>query len=339
MRKKLRTAFRRTVPALENEFSSLEDIKIISFDDESYKEPEKKDNPDLLNTIYGKYSDEYSKKKDVYFDDRGAHKKKKRKSKKEKKEETPEYLYNINYKADMIVNDEGKSVNKNDEDFYEMRYYDSLLLLNSTLNEIDELKVVARNDLDSLRESRQRGSLTAITNQTANISSLLNTKISAIREINSVKKYISDFEIKKNKRDEDLGTSQKALMDQIFRRIINEPTRGEIINVDNYEIYDYDDDSDSRLRARREELINEDKLTYTEYENAIELENRDIEVVIVVDPKNPSEWRFAAIDEDENIINDYPLLPNPESVGDLSIDKESGLARDKLNNRYKVFYY
>ena len=331
---KLRKVFRR-IPTLEDEFSSLEDIKTISFTDESYKEP-KKEKPNLLTTIYGKYSDEYSKKKDVYYDDKGAHKRKKKK--KNKKDKEQKYLYNINYKADMIVNDEGKPITKNDEDFYEMRYLDSLNLLNTTLNEIDELKTVAREDLNKLRESKQRGALTAVTNQTSNLSSLLNTKINAIREINSVKKSISEFEIKRNKTSDDASANQKLLMDQIFRRVLNTPTEyGNVIDVDAYEVYD--DDSGERLKSRRDELMNSNELRYTDYEKAIELEKRDIEVVVIIDPNNPAECRFVAIDEDENIIDDYPLIPNPESIGKLTIDKNDNIARDKLNNTYRIFYY
>lgn len=337
MNKPLRTIFRRINSDLEKEFTSLEDIKTISFNEESYNEPSNK-KPDLLSTIYGKYSDEYSKKNEVYYDDKGAHKKKKKKKKKDKdKSKVPKHLYNINYKADMITNEEGKPISKNDEDFYEMRYVDSLDLLNTTLNEIDELKKVARSDLDKLRESKQRGSLTAITNQTANISSLLNTKINAIREINTVKKYISEFEIKRNKNSEESSANQKIMMDQIFRKILNTPSYHDVIDIDNYDVID--DDTGERIRKRRNELIENNQLSYTDYENNIELEKRDIQIVVIMNPKNPSEWRFAAIDEDENIIKDYPMLPNPDSIGKLTIDPENGTARDKLNNIYRIFYY
>lgn len=334
--KPLRKIFRRINPDLEKEFSSLEDIKTISFTEESYKEP-KENKPDLLSTIYGKYSDEYSKKDEIYYDDKGAHKKKKKKKKEKDKNKIPKHLYNINYKSDMITNDEGKPISKNDEDFYEMRYVDSLDLLNTTLNEIDELKKVARSDLDRLRESKQRGSLTAITNQTSNISSLLNTKINAIREINTVKKYISEFEIKRNKTSEEGNVNQKVIMDQMFRRILNTPSYHDVIDIDDYEVID--DDTGERIRKRRNELIQNDKIQYTDYENMIELEKRDIRIVVVMNPKNPSEWRFAAIDEDENIINNYPMLPNPETVGKLTIDEQTCTARDKLNNTYPIFYY
>jgi hypothetical protein len=334
MDKPLRKIFRRINPDLENEFSSLEDIKTISFNEESYKEPDKK-KPDLLSSFYGKYSDEYSKKNDLYYDDKGSHKKKKKKKKKD--DRVPKHLYNINYKADMITNEEGKPINKNDEDFYEMRYVDSLDLLNTTLNEIDELKKVARSDLDKLRESKQRGSLTAVTNQTANISSLLNTKINAIREINTVKKYISEFEIKRNKTSEESDIQQKVMMDQMFRRILNTPSYNDVIDIDNYEVIN--EDTGERIKKRRSELLENNELNYTEYEKNIELEKRDIETVVIMNPKNPSEWQFAAIDEDENIMKDYPMLPNPESVGNLTIDQEAGTARDKLNHVYKIFYY
>lgn len=283
-------------------------------------------------------------------------KKKKKKDKSEKKsKETEKKIKNKEKKKskhmldvfDDIFDDETskkpkKNKNRDAEDFYEQRFRGSLMLLKGLMQEVNETALDSKDHIRELKRNPARGSSMAIANQSSTVSTLLNTKLSIIKEITAVNKSISDLELRqegqkmKAKTETDKAKDSSAYLDDMFDRIMN----------NDIPLPEYDDDDDidkysrSSLSKRVDDLMNDGTIEFNDSERAFKYEAMGgVEIAILYDTssKKKKKWEFVALTEDGQEINDYPL-PSKRSCGKMDFDLESDSAKDKLGNIYKLIY-
>lgn len=316
---------------------------------------------DLLNDLIGGSSfnkDKKSKKK------KKDKEKKKDKKKKKKKKSLLKKGLGIDIYDESIVK---KPVGKNDEDFYSKRFSTSLVLLKDMLHDTNEVLGDSREMLSNFKKTSQRGSFTAITNQTNNVATLLNTKLNIIKEITTVNTKISDLELKKAKemvdktKEEDMDDNY--LFDKMFGKILssevlpNEKTKKkkkksskkdaeDYLELENameedltpeQDYFDSYDDIEDAIEKRVKKLEKEGKIEFSDNENAFKYENEEVEVCIKYNEQT-QRWTFMAYDSTGHEIDDYPV-PTKTSAGNVKLDHKKCTGRDSLGNIYPIRYF
>lgn len=284
-----------------------------------------------------------NKKKDKKKKKKKDKKKKGKKKDKDKKDSGKLDIANLNIFDDEIGPDgEKKKKSKDDEDYYETRYSGSLVLLGNLLQEVNGDRALSRKYLKDMMTGRVKASPMAISTQMSNNSNLLSTKLSIIKEINTVNTKISDLELKKvatdlrsGKGKESEQMNAKQVMDGLFDRLMNVdelPTDFENISkkMPSGKIPDDDIDIDERIR----QLEAEGELEFNDSEKSFKYERSKVDIAIEKN-KNNGHWRFVALDADGDELFDYPL-PNKRSVGGVTFDDQKMTAKDKLGNMYDV---
>ncbi len=217
-------------------------------------------------------------------------------------------------------------------DFYEKRFQDSIVVIDGMIDEIDMFKAETKQDLDVIKQSKQRGVLTHISNQTSNITQLLGMKLNAIKEKNSVIKNISDLEIKRTTKDGANGKDDNKIIDSIFSRMMNANTAFEHNAIDQMsQALSYDAQVDNLLSQRTDRLINNGEMELNSSDIAVMYESVGAQIVILRDPMS-NDWRFMAVDGDYNEIRNYPLPSGDLSIKFLANNK----AKDQYNRQYEV---
>lgn len=297
---------------------------------------------DILNQLISMSSNSSAKEKNKKKD-----KKPKKKTKKDKGSSRRDR--NMFELFDESFNGEGDSITdtskkaREDEDFYEDRFKGSLLLLKGLMQEVNETTVDSKEHIKSMKKSPSvRGSSMAIANQSGTVSTLLNTKLSIIKEITSVNKSISDLELKslvqknKVKTDEDKGKDSSAYLDDMFERIMNNDIP--IPEADDYKMPKSSLSKDG-LDARLDTLMGSGEIEFTDSENAFRYEsNGGVEIAILYDTESKNKkWEFVALNQDGEELADYPL-PSKKSCGRMEFDVANDMAKDKLANVYRLIY-
>lgn len=302
---------------------------------------------DILNQLISMRSNSNNTEKE--------HKKKKKKDKKIKKDvdkktknkEKKKSKHMLEVFDDIFESDENKKPkkkkNREAEDFYEKRFRGSLMLLKGLMEEVNETALDSKDHIRQLKAAPGRGTAMAIANQSSTVSTLLNTKLSIIKEITTVNKSISDLEIRnetqkmKNKSDADKSKDGSVYLDDMFEKIMN----------NEIPIPDFDDDdlskyslSKSSLDKRIDSLVDDGTIEFNDSERAFKYEAMgDVEIAILYNTssKKTKKWEFVAIGPDGDEINDYPL-PTKKSCGRMAFDLENDSAKDKLGNVYRLIY-
>lgn len=224
----------------------------------------------------------------------------------------------------------GDGKDEPDERFYEKRFEDSLDSLTDLETELSGFKDEIKQDLSNIKSSKQRGVLTHVTNQTANVLSSYKAILDIKKEKTAILKTISDLEIKKidkTKAAQGGLMSESALMDQVFNRVIGggDPS----LNTG----MDFDDDGE--LKAITRNAIASGDLEFTDNELAVAYE-KSAQIVVLMDAYT-QEWRFAAIDtRTEQEIEGYPL-PSMRSSESIKFNLETRKAKDNLNRSYDIW--
>jgi len=254
---------------------------------------------------------------------------------------------------------------KSAEDFYEQRFDGSIMMLRDLLKNINHMTEDGQAFLDMLKKTpHYRGYLTAITNQTSNLASLVNTKLSIVKEITSVNKSISDLELKRAAREAKegnaaggAGASDEFLINQAFAQLMDtdtptvttkkkkkkkkleeDPNYNFGIPEDEIALEDLgEEDFDDMIDARFDQLVEAEDIVLTDNEQAFHYEG-DTGIKIVIRKWLPSErWEFEAVNALGEVLDDHPL-PDRDSVGRIQFDKDKGIARDRLGTVYEVMY-
>lgn len=280
------------------------------------------------------------------YDEKKKKEKKPKKKKKKKKEKGLKNFDDLNLFGDEETPEEKKK-RKESDDFYEYRFNGSLKLLTNLMQEVNISTNEAKEYLNKMKIGKVKASPASITNQTSNISTLLGTKLSVIKEITAVNSKISELELKKSAANEKSGKgkesealNQKLMMDKMFDRLLAEDTK--IVTVsdgDNDELIsdgsDYNNASISQtLDERIKELEESGDIEFNENERAFKYERDNVQVCVKKNINN-NRWEFVALNADGDELYDYPC-PSKRSIGKMKFDMDNLIATDSMKREYHI---
>lgn len=224
--------------------------------------------------------------------------------------------------------------------------------LNAMLKQSDKELIEINKDIEQLRFSRSRSGK-SLADLLDSRSTAINTQLSIIKELNSIKKTQFEIRSKIDKAgangDSDPLTQSNAILQGIFGMDSNSMYGG-FNRAAASGAVDYDDDDESyynETNTEEEDPGNIDNSLAkaaaksfnpdedTDGAKFLKYEGAGVQMVLVEDIEGNME--LYAEDRDGNRIDDYPL---PKDVNDLTFDKNirAGTAVDQLQRPYKYIY-
>ena len=208
-------------------------------------------------------------------------------------------------------------------------------LIKVMISQIDGLQGELKQEFNDIRLSTIRGKYQYLTDISATISSLSSTKLSAIKELNSVISKCHDMELKRTKelKLDTTGNDEAAIMG-LYENIINTPRQ----QLEGGFIPPRLETGDIPLMVQPQggmdifqPMVTNDELFTPEQNRMIMEHNPDVKTVVVYDPKTESrEFRAMNIKTGEQIQN--ISLPDPFLLEDMNINFQTGVARNSNLN-------
>jgi hypothetical protein len=208
-------------------------------------------------------------------------------------------------------------------------------LIKVMISQIDGLQGELKQEFNDIRLSKIRGKYQYLTDISATISSLSSTKLSAIKELNSVISKCHDMELKRTKelKLDTTGNDEAAIMG-LYENIINTPRQ----QLEGGFIPPRLESGDIPLMVQPQggmdifqPMVTNDELFTPEQNRMIMEHNPDVKTVVVYDPKTESrEFRAMNIKTGEQIQN--ISLPDPFLLEDMNINFQTGVARNSNLN-------
>lgn len=208
-------------------------------------------------------------------------------------------------------------------------------LIKVMIGQIDGLQGELKQEFNDIRLSKIRGKYQYLTDISATISSLSSTKLSAIKELNSVISKCHDMELKRTKelKLDTTGNDEAAIMG-LYENIINTPRQ----QLEGGFIPPRLETGDIPLMVQPQggmdifqPMVTNDELFTPEQNRMIMEHNPDVKTVVVYDPKTESrEFRAMNIKTGEQIQN--ISLPDPFLLEDMNINFQTGVARNSNLN-------
>lgn len=128
---------------------------------------------------------------------------------------------NTNSYTDIVVADNGAKKEKSLEKQYEKGYFDNAKMLYGAIAQTEQVYQDINEELVKFRSNKAYGGrsrIDAMSNYMNTQVSLINTKITAVRELNNIRSKINDLVMKKEQQLKDTGddNSDKAIMDAYY---------------------------------------------------------------------------------------------------------------------------
>lgn len=214
-------------------------------------------------------------------------------------------------------------------------YEETNELIKVMIGQIDGLQGELKQEFNDIRLSKIRGKYQYLTDISATISSLSSTKLSAIKELNSVISKCHDMELKRTKelKLDTTGNDEAAIMG-LYENIINTPRQ----QLEGGFIPPRLESGDIPLMVQPQggmdifqPMVTNDELFTPEQNRMIMEHNPDVKTVVVYDPKTEArEFRAMNIKTGEQIQN--ISLPDPFLLEDMNINFQTGVARNSNLN-------
>lgn len=237
------------------------------------------------------------------------------------------------------------NMTKNNKNDYYDRYSKTNALLDQTIFEIDDLNVAVKNELKAITVSKTLKKKYEYISELAGTSgSLLNTKVTAIRELNKSITDSANLEIKMAKENKEAEeTDDKRIMD-MYNAFINTPigAYSAPIAPNSIELTIGGEGVPITPMTPSGDVQTED-LGFNQYMNnlspeqrKIQLEGQNIKTVVVFDPETGQRY-FDNFNLDTNQPVPGLPLPEPQFLDELNINMNTGVARNtNLNITYPV---
>lgn len=220
-------------------------------------------------------------------------------------------------------------------------------MLKYSIMQLDVLTNDVKNELDTIRNSKTlKGKYKYISELCSTASALVSSKISAIKEINSVTHNCHKLELQRvkdmkvselNKQDDD-----KYITD-LYNAYINTPIGGAPNPALQYTSANVAGNMNALMNGVNTVNVNEEQ-NFQNYMNNLSPEqnrmilgdNPNIETVVVYDP-NTGEKAFEVIDTNTGLsVPNYPR-PNSTLLDDTSVDVSTGIASNtNIGQNWKV---
>lgn len=255
------------------------------------------------------------------------------------------------------------------------RFQAELDKIQKTQEILESLYEETKTHFDAIKKSNSRNTLSFIHLQTGNLTALLNAQLSAAKDSFNIKKVEAELELKSKQSNMGAEHEQmlKELYDKMMSDTSIVPTEDK---DDVYEDEYYDDDVDSQLDAlsdnfektgeiifnneleeesrerftkgtseeesygneeefndEESEEFNDEEQYEDEFEEHEELQSQKALIVVLL---NGKKWSFGAINEDGELLEDYPL-PNKKDFK-MKLKKVEGeiIAYDQNEKIYRV---
>lgn len=235
--------------------------------------------------------------------------------------------------GDIIVGGDTEEIMTNKP--YIDSYEETNDLIKVMIGQIDGLQGELKQEFNDIRLSKIRGKYQYLTDISATISSLSSTKLSAIKELNSVISKCHDMELKRTKelKLDTTGNDEAAIMG-LYENIINTPRQ----QLEGGFIPPRLESGDIPLMVQPQggmdifqPMVTNDELFTPEQNRMIMEHNPDVKTVVVYDPKTEArEFRAMNIKTGEQIQN--ISLPDPFLLEDMNINFQTGVARNSNLN-------
>lgn len=217
---------------------------------------------------------------------------------------------------------------------YAESYVKTNSILESAIAQSDQLLGEIKQDIDTIRASKTlKGKYTYLTNLTASAASLINTRITAAREMNNSISKAHDLELKRTKDLKDIARDDKnddARIMDMYNAFINNPmgmydNKLNMPTISNMMLGG--NDPTSGLREISMTTEHDSSLTPEQIRMRFE-NNPNIEEVVHYDVSSGRRW-FEIIDtRNGQIIPNYPTS-DPFLLEDCSIDVRAGVAKNR----------
>ncbi len=222
-----------------------------------------------------------------------------------------------------------KDITENNIDRLKEEFNKELSEIEKVIQEVDSLYDETKEHFDEIRNARVKGSLIFIQGQTSNLISMKNTKASLIKEKVNIKKTIVDLDLKNKKVEgtDEVGKEKEFLMN-FFKEL----------NNSNMEITCKTEkkkkrNDDELLSNRIKELEESGELSLNENELAAKFESQNVKIAVV---RKGKKWKFIAINENYEIVDDYPLPDKKMFEMRFEQDKDDEYAIDQNERVYEI---
>lgn len=223
-------------------------------------------------------------------------------------------------------------------------FADSDKRLKALFDEVSRDKESLQKDIDRLRVPGRGGK--NLSDMISAKNNMHTTQLQIIKEINQMKKSMYDLKAKEAAKKEAENAMGNDINSNTLQSIFSSAKTNLINNVGGYssvsgssdddddEHYTYDVASDEMDDEEIQKRYFNNKDLSSDGDKFLEYEDRGVEYVLVVDDDDKMQRIFAE-DRDGNIIPDYPLPNNVESLS-FEIDPIAKTAVDSLHRTYKL---
>ena len=232
-------------------------------------------------------------------------------------------------------------------DPYEDTYEETNDMLRVSIAQLDILAGDVKGEIDSIRGSRTlKGKYKYISDLCATASSLVSSKISAIKEINAVKTKCHELEIRRIKDIKSAAANQQdddKYIADLYNAYINTPIGAAQHPALQYTSANVAGNMGALMTGMNAAPVNEDQNFNNYMQNLTPEQNRmilgdnpNIETVVVYDP-NTGDKMFDVIDSTTGTpVTNYPR-PDRSLLDDTSIDFATGIASNtNIGQSWKV---
>ena len=217
--------------------------------------------------------------------------------------------------------------------------------LKTLYDQLDKDKEAVQKDIDQMRLARSRNFKTLAELIEAK-NSFINSQLSIVKEMNSIKKSQFDIKLKEQKAKEGNMEDSSALSPNTTRNLF---TLGKKEMLDS--LGGYEGISGARSEAEYETFFDQeasDEYIQNRYFSDTEVdpedrdgdaflryENVNVEYILLVDEDNKVEEIIAENADTGDLIPDYPM-PNNQEMLTFDIDSKSMTAEDDYHRKYRV---
>lgn len=220
---------------------------------------------------------------------------------------------------------------------YASSYNETNSIIKSAIIQTDELSAEIKQDIDAVRSSKTiKNKYTYLTNLTASASALINTKIAAIRELNSSITNAHRFELDRLKalKADARDDNNDAKMMDLYSAFINAPL-GTYNPPATPTVQDINlGINDPNANINQVEMGGSSSMNkpLTPEETRMRMANNpNIKTVVVFDQESGNRY-FDVVDDKGNSVPNYPR-PDQFLLEDTTLDVASGLARNRNINQ------
>ena len=233
-------------------------------------------------------------------------------------------------------------IGKSTEVPYSSTYEETSNMIKNTILQVDILSSEIKGDIDSIRASKSlKGKYTYLTNLNSAASSLLATKLNAIRELNNSITQSHNLELKRAKDLKEIDSMNKnddARMMDLYSAFINAPmgmydNKLNMPTIPEMMLGVNDPNSGIKGVSMNGTTAQQNQGNISPEQLRMRMENNsDIEEVVVYDPASGRRW-FDVIDK--NTGQSVPNFPKSDAflLEDISIETRSGIAQNRNLDR------